>query len=72
MLPPPPPSFGCLERQTAQPRYSAPVELYYRVRHIVFTKFPSWLKKNLFPQTVYYIDDFTPRSPPTKPLLPRD
>jgi len=61
MLPPPPPSFGYLVRQTAEPRYSAPLELYYQVRHIVFTKFPSWLTKKLFPQPVYYIDDFTPK-----------
>jgi hypothetical protein len=61
MLPLPPPSFGYLERQTAQPRYSGPVELYYQLRYAVFTKFPSWLRKNMFPQPVYYIDDFTPR-----------
>jgi hypothetical protein len=58
--PPPPPSFGYLKRQTAQPRYSPPVELYYQVRHAVFNKFPSWLRKNLFPQPVYYLD-ITPK-----------
>lgn len=55
MMPPPPPSFGSLTRQTAEPHYSAPLELYYQVRHIVFTKFPSWLTKKLFPQPVYHI-----------------
>jgi len=59
--PPPPPSFGYLERQTAQPRYSGPVELYYQLRYAVLTKFPSWLRKNMFPQPVYYIDDLTPK-----------
>jgi hypothetical protein len=59
MLPPPP--IVVLTRQTAQPRYSTPVELYYHFRHIVFTKFPSWLTKKLFPQPVYYLTDFTPK-----------
>jgi hypothetical protein len=51
-LPPPPPTWGKLERQIAEPKMTPIEDIYYRLK--------LWLSRTLFPQPLLYDSSYSP------------